>query len=54
MVFLFFHCVCALLRHTLDGVLVAVLALCAVDNDLLHAGYLAIALYFFRCRAALR
>ena len=43
-----------LYRHYLDAVLLAVIAVCAVENDLLHAGYLALALLFFRRRVALR
>ena len=35
-------------------VLVAVVALCTMENDLLHAGYLALALLFFRRRVDLR
>lgn len=31
-----------------------VVALCTLENDLLHAGYLALALAFFRSRIALR
>jgi hypothetical protein len=41
-------------RRYLDFLLVAVVALCTADNDLLHAGYLALALLFFRSRLALR
>ena len=32
----------------------AVVALCTLENDVIHAGYLALALLFFRCRDALR
>lgn len=41
-------------RHYLDFLLVCVVALCTLENDLLHAGYLALALAFFRSRIALR
>ncbi|GAB4823805.1 hypothetical protein N2152v2_010851 [Parachlorella kessleri] len=41
-------------RHYLDVVLVAVVALCTLENDIIHAGYLAIALFFFRGRIHLR
>ncbi len=41
-------------RHYLDAVLVAVVALCTLENDIIHAGYLAIALFFFRGRIDLR
>ena len=34
--------------------LVAVVALCTQENDVIHAGYLALALLFFRRRDALR
>ena len=36
-----------LCRHCTDGVLIAVVALCALDNDIIHAAYLAIALLLF-------
>lgn len=38
----------------MDVVLIAVVALCTVENDVIHAAYLAIALLFFRRRDALR
>ena len=41
-------------RKSLDFLLVAVVALCTLDNDIIHAGYLALALFFFRSRVALR
>ena len=41
-------------RHYTDLVLVAVVALCTQENDVIHAGYLALALLFFRRRDALR
>lgn len=41
-------------RRSLDFLLVAVVALCTLDNDIIHAGYLALALFFFRSRVALR
>lgn len=41
-------------RHYTDLVLVAVVALCTLENDVIHAAYLALALLFFRCRDALR
>ena len=41
-------------RHYSDSVLVAVIALCTLENDVIHAGYLALALYFFRSRESLR
>ncbi|KAK9824077.1 hypothetical protein WJX72_007565 [[Myrmecia] bisecta] len=41
-------------RHYTDIVLIAVVALCTLENDVIHATYLAIALYFFRRRESLR
>ena len=41
-------------RHYTDLVLVAVVALCTQENDVIHAGYLALALLYFRRRDALR
>lgn len=41
-------------RHYTDLVLVAVVALCTQENDVIHAGYLALALLFFRRRDSLR
>lgn len=41
-------------RHYTDVLLVAVVALCTVENDVIHAAYLAIALLLFRRRDALR
>ncbi len=38
----------------MDVVLVAVVALCTVENDVIHAAYLAIALLLFRRRDTLR
>lgn len=38
----------------MDVVLIAVVALCTVENDVIHAAYLAIALLLFRRRDALR
>ena len=43
-----------LYRRSLDFLLIAVVALCTVDNDIIHAGYLALALFFFRSRVVLR
>jgi piezo-type mechanosensitive ion channel component 1/2 len=43
-----------LYRHSLDIVLVSVVAMCGLEVDIIHAGYLAIALYFFRGRIRLR
>lgn len=43
------HC-----RHYTDVVLVAVVALCTLENDVIHAAYLAIALLLFRRRDVLR
>lgn len=34
--------------------LIAVVALCTLENDVIHAGYLALALLFFRRRDELR
>lgn len=41
-------------RHYMDIVLIAVVVLCTVENDVIHAAYLAIALLLFRRRDALR
>ena len=41
-------------RHYTDALLVAVIALCTVENDVIHAAYLALALLLFRRRDALR
>ncbi|CAL8464921.1 g4456 [Coccomyxa elongata] len=41
-------------RHYTDVVLVAVVALCTLENDVIHAAYLAIALLLFRRRDVLR
>ncbi len=41
-------------RHYTDLLLIAVVALCTVENDVIHAAYLAIALLLFRRRDALR
>ena len=41
-------------RHYTDVVLIAVVALCTLENDVIHAGYLALALLFFRRRDELR
>ena len=38
----------------MDVVLIAVVALCTVENDVIHAAYLAIALLLFRRRDTLR
>lgn len=38
----------------MDIVLIAVVALCTVENDVIHAAYLAIALLLFRRRDTLR
>lgn len=43
-----------LLRHYTDAVLITVVALCALENDVIHAGYLALALLLFRRRETLR
>ena len=45
------QCCC---RHYTDVLLVAVVALCTLENDVIHAGYLALALLFFRRRDELR
>lgn len=47
-------CLTARCRHYLDALLVAVVALCTLENDIVHAGYLATALFFFRHRIDLR
>jgi hypothetical protein len=39
-----------LVKHSVDMVLVAVVALCSLQRDIIHAGYLAIALLLFRKR----
>ena len=41
-------------RHSIEGVLVAVVALCTFENDCIHAAYLAVVLLLFRRRDALR
>lgn len=41
-------------RHYLDALLVAVVGLSALENDAVHAVYLATALFLFRSRIALR
>ena len=41
-------------RHYTDAVLITVVALCALENDVIHAGYLALALLLFRRRETLR
>lgn len=41
-------------HRSFDVVLVAVVGLCAAQRDLVHAGYLALALLFFRKRQRLR
>ena len=41
-------------RHYTVVLLVAVVALCTLENDVIHAGYLALALLFFRRRDELR
>lgn len=41
-------------RRSLDILLVVVVALCTLDNDIIHAGYLALGLFFFRSRVKLR
>ena len=46
--------VCSYCRHYTDVVLIAVVALCTLENDVIHAGYLALALLFFRRRDELR
>ena len=43
-----------LCRHYTDAVLITVVALCALENDVIHAGYLALALLLFRRRETLR
>lgn len=45
---------CLRCRHYTDVVLVAVVALCTLENDVIHAAYLAIALLLFRRRDVLR
>ena len=47
-------CMLAGCRHYTDLLLVAVVALCTVENDVIHAAYLALALLLFRRRDALR
>lgn len=44
----------AVYRWYIDFLLIAVVALCTLDNDIIHAGYLALALFFFRSRLTLR
>ena len=41
-------------RHYTDALLVAVVGLCTLENDVVHAAYLALALLLFRRRDALR
>ena len=41
-------------RHYTDALLVAVVGLCTLENDVIHAAYLALALLLFRRRGALR
>ena len=41
-------------RYYTDGLLVCLVALCAAENDVVHAAYLALALALFRRRDALR
>ena len=41
-------------RHSIEVVLVAVVALCTLENDVIHAAYLAVVLLLFRRRDALR
>ena len=41
-------------RHYTDLLLIAVVGLCTVENDVIHAAYLALALLLFRRRDALR
>lgn len=43
-----------ILRWHLDFVLILVVVVCILDNDIMHAGYLAISFYFFRHRIELR
>lgn len=45
------RCVC---RHSMDLVLVLVVALCSVETDIIHAVYLALALLLFRRRDVVR
>jgi hypothetical protein len=42
------------IKHSLDLLLVTVVVVCTVQRDVLHAGYLALALMFFRERRMLR
>ena len=37
-----------LVKHSLDALLISVVVLCTVQRDVVHAGYLALALLFFR------
>lgn len=41
-------------RHSIEVVLVAVVGLCTLENDVIHAAYLAVVLLLFRRRDALR
>ena len=41
-------------RHSIEVVLVAVVGLCTLENDCIHAAYLAVVLLLFRRRDALR
>lgn len=42
------------LRHSLHALLISVLILCTLENDIVHAGYLAIVLLLFRLRIRMR
>lgn len=44
----------AVYRRSLEALLIAVVLVCVMENDIIHAGYLAIALFFFRSRLTLR
>lgn len=44
----------AMYRRSLEALLIAVVLVCVMENDIIHAGYLAIALFFFRSRLTLR
>lgn len=41
-------------RYSLDTFMLVVLAICCIERDSIHAAYLALTLYFFRQREALR
>ena len=43
-----------LFRYHIDLVLIAVVALCSIDDDFIHGGYLALSLFYFRSKINLR